>query len=108
MKKRLRKKKHLGEFAVFGYSLEICTKSHNDEDFFDRFINEIELLQLQFGGSMCTQIIKGVLESRFPNRSVSESQLYSLKSFLATALEVDSIYISEAWDLYYGQEPLKS
>ncbi|MFC4994773.1 50S ribosome-binding protein YggL [Rubritalea tangerina] len=106
MKKRLRKKKHLGEFAVFGYSLVIHTKNDSDEPFLDSLISKVEFLRLQFGDSMSGHTIRGVIESSHTNSQVTELQLASLKSFLTSSLEVNSVYFSEPWDIYYGHEPL--
>ena len=54
MKKRLRKKRHLGEFAEYGFKLRFAMTdglSTSDRNLIlDDFIFEIERLGLQFGG----------------------------------------------------------
>jgi uncharacterized protein len=55
MNKRLRKKKHVGEFKQYGFELKIKLKpGHTQEeindDFFDRLIAKIEAASLSVGG----------------------------------------------------------
>lgn len=54
MKKRLCKKRHLGEFTEFGFSLRFAISEDLSvtarDSLLDEFIAEIERLGLQFGG----------------------------------------------------------
>ena len=54
MKKRLRKKRRLGEFAELGFRLRFAMSRNLDESarntLLDEFLDEIERLGLQFGG----------------------------------------------------------
>jgi len=51
MRRRLRKKKHLGEFREFGFQVKAELSSEADhEAFLDRLIDAVEARQLGFGG----------------------------------------------------------
>ena len=54
MKKRLRKKRHIGEFAEYGFKLRFAMtdglSTLDRNSILDDFIAEIERLGLQFGG----------------------------------------------------------
>lgn len=67
LKKRLRKKFHLGEFQELGF--EICANLNSElsemefDRFYDEFIDLIEENKLLFGGGVCKQNMEGFVTS---------------------------------------------
>ena len=110
MKKRLRKKKHLGEFAVLGVSLNVHFIEGFDEtafqQFIDDFIDWIEAKDLQFGGggSRNTEW-SGVIDPGTQLRQIPSDALADLESWLRAREQVSDFKISPPWDLYHGRDP---
>lgn len=64
MKKRLRKKKNIGEFTILGCSIE-CKHTFSDDDLLDalsKFLEVIESNGCYFGGGINTELLTGVIE----------------------------------------------
>ncbi len=86
MRRRLCKKKHLGEFREWGRSIvaSIHTDGNIADAVLDRFIKHIESLGLDFGGSFESQdsgvVIDGLVSRR--NGSVAMPDVYSLVTWL--------------------------
>ncbi len=67
LKRRLRKKFHVGEFQEFGFEVFVNLKSDLSEitfeKFYDEFIDVIEENKLLFGGGGCKKNVEGFLTS---------------------------------------------
>jgi uncharacterized protein len=111
MKKRLRKKLHMGEFAVFGVSLRASLTLGLTDDGFDAFLDAflaeaIEANGLWFcgGGSPATGW-NGVIDPGKSVRGIPAAALDAVRSWMEKRTEVDSVGISEPWDIWYGRDP---
>lgn len=106
LKKRLRKKYHLGEFKEFGFKIffELSDLSDNDADEFYRdFIGKIESLNLSFGGGSCSQSYQGFVSSAKEYSSPSEAQKEKLENWLENRSEVKRVFISEFSDGWHSR-----
>jgi uncharacterized protein YggL (DUF469 family) len=103
MKKRLRKKKHVGEFAVFGVPVAIRLVNGTDFDsFLDQFLEEaIEANGCYFGGGGQKDRLSGIIEL---GRKVDlpEQRLKKISAWLDTNNNVENYLIGEIDDLWYG------
>jgi uncharacterized protein YggL (DUF469 family) len=110
MRKRLRKKKHLGEFAVRGVSLRVRFDDGFDdagfESFIDDFIDWIEAKGLQFGGGGSHQSgFEGTIDPSPQSREILPSTLLDLEAWLGAREQVCGFEISPPWDLWHGRDP---
>lgn len=111
MKKRLRKKLHLREFAVHGVSLKVSFVSNLTEDafgvFVDQFIEEaIESNGLLFGGGgSCAAGWNGGIDPGSGERTISLPLLDAVREWLAARADVLDFQISEPWDIWHGRNP---
>jgi uncharacterized protein len=111
MKKRLRKKRHMGEFAVFGVSLRASLSPGLTDDgfetFLDAFIAEaIESNGLLFsGGGSPTTGWSGVIDPGTSVGRIAEAALDAVRNWMSARAEIDSVEISAPWDLWYGKDP---
>lgn len=110
MKKRLRKKKHLGEFAVRGVSLRVRFASDFDEAAFDGFIDDfidwIEAKGFLFGGGGSHQSgWDGVIDPGPRLLGIPPDTLEALEAWLGAREQVSGFEISEPWDLWHGRDP---
>lgn len=86
MKKRLRKKKHVGEFRELGF--EVRATLHNEispeqhEAFVDQWIELVEARGLAFGGGGRAPVFEGFV-TRAARGSASEHDRGALSVFLA-------------------------
>ena len=98
MRRRLRKKKHLGEFREYSVSVRIGLRTGADFDAFldDWIANAIEANGLQFGGGGRSDEIAGVVElGRF---DVCQNNLQKLENWLASHEIVKSFRIGSLFD----------
>ncbi len=103
MKKRLRKKKHLAEFAEYGVSIVIVREHERDFDaFLDDFILQaIERNACYFGGGGGADRLNGVIElGRMSDQS--EIKLQKVKAWLAARKDVVRFATGKMLDLWYG------
>jgi uncharacterized protein YggL (DUF469 family) len=103
MKKRLRKKKHVDDFAVFGVEVAIRLKDGTDFDaFLENFISDaIEANQCYFGGGGQDDRISGIIE--LGRRSDSpESRRESISNWLDVNRNVDRYVFGVIKDLWYS------
>ncbi len=113
MKKRLRKKKHLGEFAVFGVSLRVRCVPDLTEDRFDELldgfiVDSVEAEGLFFGGGgSAPQGWSGVLEPPHGHRSIDPGSLARVTAWLSSRPEAASVEVSKPWDLWHGRDPFE-
>lgn len=75
MKKRLRKKKHKGEFAVFGRQIVVRRSSSNDpQAFLDRFIEIVEANGCVCGGSSSPEVLDVVSYTASSDRGPNQDR----------------------------------
>ena len=102
MKKRLRKKNHVGEFQELGFDLDVSLRTGMDRDavhaFGDRFIAHIEAQQLAFGGGIGPTV--GGFVTRFGRGSATEDDRASVRSFLASDPDIVQHVIGELRDAW--------
>ena len=112
MKKRLRKKKHLGEFAVLGVSIRVrCHEGTSEaafDELFDAFLFEtVESAGLSFGGSgSAASGFTGVIEPPEGSLSIDSAVLDFIRGWLSEQPAVASVELSEPWDLWHGRAPM--
>lgn len=103
MKKRLRKKKHVGEFAVFGVPVAIRLVDGTDFDsFLDEFLEEaIEANVCYFGGGGQKDRLSGIIEL---GRKIDlpEERLKKISHWLDSNNNVANHLVGEINDLWYG------
>ncbi len=103
MKKRIRKKKHVGEFQELGFDVEAALRPGMDRDavdaFGDRFIAHIEAHHLAFGGGIGPTV--GGFVTRFGRGSAAEGDRASVTSFLASDPDVVHHEIGDLRDAWY-------
>lgn len=105
LKKRLRKKYHVGEFQELGF--EIFTKlkfklSENEFDkFVDDFIEEIGANKLLFGGGG-REAWEGFITSAKRFSSPTEEQRNKIGQWLKNRAEVEDVKIGELKDGWHG------
>jgi uncharacterized protein len=101
MRKRLRKKKHIGEFQEFG--VEISATLRDDVDFIeflDDFLGSaVEAHGLAFGGGGQTPRLEGYLE--LGRRDVVEPNLAAVSKWLSADARVLAIDVGEPEDAWY-------
>lgn len=107
MKKRLRKKKRLGEFQEFGFKADfrflsqLDTKARND--LLDRFIEHaIENNGLQFGGGGGGNEWNGSVALGKPRGSTLETHRQAVENWFKQEPEVKEYYLSDMIDIWYG------
>ena len=110
MKKRLRKKKHLGEFAVYGISFRANFVPGLGDAEFDDFINGliglVEIHGLQTGGGGSRESgWTGVIEPSPGQREIPQDAIDALSAWLGVESQVADFKISTPWDVWHGQDP---
>lgn len=86
MKRRLRKKKRLGEFRELGFEIrcELGASTFDERDaMLDRWIAFVESRGLGFGGGVREGLIDGFV-IRLPRDSATEEDRAAVAAFLAT------------------------
>lgn len=90
MKKRIRKKKRVGEFQEFGFDVDASLRSNMDREalhaFSDRFIAHIEEHNLAFGGGIGPMV--GGFITRFERGSATEDDRACITTFLKSDPDV--------------------
>ena len=103
MKKRIRKKKHVGEFQEFGFDVDANLRSHMDREalyaFSDRFIAHIEGNNLAFGGGVGPMVAGFV--TRFDRGSATEDDRASVTAFLTSDPDVARHEVGALRDAWY-------
>ena len=102
MKKRLRKKKRLGDFREYGFEVAFRMRPQSDSDtVFDAFIREaIEANGLLFGGSPDG----GFVTSQVRRASATEADREAVGNWLQRRAEVFDIHVCELRDAWHGWE----
>lgn len=99
MRKRLRKKKHLGEFAEIGREIGIVLKNPADfNHFFYQIIEAAECLGLTLGGGGGPENIGFMIELGY--RDECDGNWEKIKNWLDTCPSILSYDFSEPMDLW--------
>lgn len=102
VKKRLRKKKHKGEFAEFGRKLVVKRNTDNDFDtFLDRFIDIVEKSGCSCGGGGGDDYLDMVVQLGRRQQN-PDQRIKAIESELRKDATIASIQIGEEFDLWYG------
>ncbi len=111
MKKRLRKKKRLGEFQEFGFkagfrfSNQLSNQSRND--LLNRFIEiAIEKNGLQYGGGGGANEWNGFVVLNKSRGSALEKHRQAVGSWFIHEAEVREYYVTDMIDAWYGHPDL--
>jgi len=102
MKKRLRKKKHLGEFTEWGRQLVIIrNRKDGFDEFFDAFIEEaVELNGCYCGGGGKEDTLEVIVE--LGRRSDEpDARLKGITAWLDARSDVESWKVSEELDVWH-------
>jgi len=107
MKRRLRKKKRLGEFREFGFEVDAELRKSLAQDefnaFLDRLIDFIEVHELGFAGGPVDGHFRGFV-SRFGRGSPSEDDRAALAAFLAADAAIASHEVHALRDAWHGHD----
>ena len=103
MKKRLRKKKHRGEFVEWGVPIAIARNRQDDFDsFLDNFIEQaIEGNTCYFGGGGQADHLEGIIELGKTSDG-PEERLKKVVEWLETRQDVEKYVIGKIVDLWHG------
>ncbi len=102
MKKRLRKKKHKGEFAVLGRQIVVRRSSSNDpQAFLDRFIEIVEANGCVCGGSSSPEVLDVVIELGQRNQNLDQ-RMNEIVNAIRSDTTVSSIAVGDEFDVWYG------
>ena len=104
MKKRLRKKKHIGEFAEWGRELTVQRNTKEGfDDFFFAFIDEaIEANGLTCGGGGSEDSLSVIIELGARNDPQDE-RIEQVKKWLDDRQDVQDYKVGELVDVWYGE-----
>lgn len=102
MRKRLRKKKRVGEFQEFGVELEMKLRTGVDFDtFLDDFIRDaVEANGLAFGGGGQSNHLDGFLE--LGRQDTYQSKIEKVTAWLAAERRIETFVVGDpvdAWNL---------
>jgi uncharacterized protein YggL (DUF469 family) len=102
MKKRLRKKKHIGDFTVFGVEAAIRLKDGTDfDEFLDNFVRDaIEENNCYFGGGGQGDKISGIIELGRKSDS-PEIRLKKISNWIDINHNVERYAFGNINDLWY-------
>lgn len=104
MKRRLRKKLYLGEFAVLGFEFS-CTLNLDTEDAYDSLLDQliefIERRDLCMGGSGDTNSFSGFICSAHRYKSAIDEDREAVKHWLESSGVASKVVIGGLVDAYY-------
>jgi len=105
MKKRLKKKLYLDEFAVMGFEFSCKIKpgaSLTTDEFFDALIELIATRNLMINGSGREFEFSCYVTSNKRYESATEDDIATLKTWLESKDGVEDVKVSGLSDAYYG------
>ena len=108
MKKRLRKKLHLGEFQEFGFDVACRFVKNLSDDQIDRFIDTFIIEAIENNGLCCggggDKNEWSVFVTRDGRDSVTESHREKVASWLKSNEFVAEFEVGDLMDAWYGKE----
>jgi uncharacterized protein YggL (DUF469 family) len=106
MKRRLRKKRFRGEFAVFGFAcrfrLQPPLTAEEADRFGDEFMAHMEKHDLAFSGGCGTAEWNGIIRHRNPRCSATQAHREVISAWLHPRPNVRQAKIGRLTDLNYG------
>lgn len=106
LKKRLRKKYHLGEFQELGFKIYFSFESFVSEEelnlFLEEFIDEIERNTLLFGGSGDKKNWEGFVTSAEKFNSPTDEQRNNIDKWLKNRSDIENVKLDELTDVWHG------
>lgn len=105
LKKRLRKKYHVGEYTEYGFNLIIHTEKLNEDDLielYDTLFQEIEKRNMYAGGGGDEFKVELAVTSESYRYPVTIEKAKELSDFVLTLKGVKNVYYSplvDAWNL---------
>ncbi|WP_031483275.1 50S ribosome-binding protein YggL [Maridesulfovibrio frigidus] len=107
MKKRLRKKRRLGEFKEFGFSVGFRYSNELDrkaeDELIDRFIEKaIEDNGLGFGGGGCNPEWRGFVVAEKTRNSTSKHHQEAVEQWFIQDSEILEYYVTPMVDAWHG------
>lgn len=108
LKRRLRKKLHVGEFQELGFEVSVKFKSNFTETKFDKFtdefIDEIEGNKLFFGGGGNNKTWTGFVTSQEKYNSPTDEQREKIKYRLENCPEIAESEVGNFIDAWYDDK----
>jgi uncharacterized protein YggL (DUF469 family) len=103
MRKRLRKKRHMGEFRKWGVPIAVRLRHPNGfDDFLDAFIAQaIEAHGLAFGGGGHEDRLTGVIEVGTMTDPI-EARLQPIRRWLEARADIEAYVVGALVDLWHG------
>ncbi len=103
MKRRIQKKKHLGQFKIYGVAIKVERNTTDDqENFLDEFIKDaIDDQDFFFGGGFDGIELEGFVELGMAKNN-PEAGLDKLKSWLEQRSDLKSFKLGNIVDAVYG------
>ena len=114
MRKRLRKKRHIGEYRQDGFSISCDFRRSLTGEEFDHFIDSfitsaIEAHGLLFaGGGSRGSRWSGIVFRDHRYASVSDADKDQVREWLAGYSEIQSVALSDSWDIWHGEDPFET
>lgn len=107
LKRRLRKKFHVGEFQELCFEIKVFLKEELSESEFDVFTDDfileaIEKNQLMFGGGGDSKYWEGFASSAKKYNSPTEKQREEVRNWLENREEIIDFEIGDFRDAWYG------
>ncbi|GAA3953007.1 50S ribosome-binding protein YggL [Hymenobacter algoricola] len=105
MKKRLRRKKYIGEFQEFGWYVTLVLKSDEppkESPLWEPLMEQVDALDLLMGGSLVSFFVQPVV--RMTKEQTQDRQL-QLQQWLSQRPEVAQATSSALTDAWYGPFP---
>jgi hypothetical protein len=105
MKKRLRKKLYLGEFAVMGFEFSTSLSNFSDDQidgFFDALVEFIDSRDLQIGGGGSKDKFGGYISSNSRYGSTTDEDRSALEAWLGNQSGISAVSVQPLSDVNHG------
>ena len=105
MKKRLRKKKYIGEFQEFGWYVTVVLKSGEPQQgspLWEPLMEQVDALDLLMGGSLVSFFVQPVVRM---TKEQTQDRQQQLQQWLTQRPEVAQATSSALTDAWYGPFP---